>query len=224
MQCVRIKRLCVEGGSLKAKVKIQRDLKKIKTKVVFNLTLRQIICFSIGAVIGLPTYFFLKKAGNETVGMFAMIIVMLPAFLFAMYEKDGLPLEQILLNYWRWNHERPKKRVKEKSKSDTSYGKGFLNKPDERHKRKTPETRKIPEIKLRTTITNRKGDNTAGETKQYEKKRIRSKKYTEQRDQVRSLQRTLRGSESERTKKTRRKEHVREKGTGESERRRVAAL
>ena len=27
-----------------------------------------------------------------------MVILMLPAFMFAMYEKDGLPLEKILLN------------------------------------------------------------------------------------------------------------------------------
>lgn len=203
---------------MKAKVKIQRDLKKIKTKVVFNLTLRQIICFSIGAVIGLPTYFFLKKAGNETVGMFAMIIVMLPAFLFAMYEKDGLPLEQILLNYWRWNHERPKKRVKDKKKSKQVYVEEIRNKSGKQDKRKSRE------LELHTITTNRKGGNTAGETRQYEKTRTRSEKYTKQRDQVRSLQRTLQGPEAERTKKTRRKERIGAEENIRSERRRVAAL
>lgn len=215
---MRIKRLCEKGGSLKAKVKIQRDLKKIKTKVVFNLTLRQIICFSIGPVIGLPTYFFLKKAGNETVGMFAMIIVMLPAFLFAMYEKDGLPLEQILLNYWRWNHERPKKRVRKKKKTKHVNPNEIRINSDKLLKRRTSGT------EIHTIATNRKGDNTAGETRQHKKKRIRSKKYSIQRDREKSLQRTLRGSKPEENKRNRRKEQIRAEGTIRSERRRVAAL
>ena len=203
---------------MKAKVKIQRDLKKIKTKVVFNLTLRQIICFSIGAVIGLPTYFFLKKAGNETVGMFAMIIVMLPAFLFAMYEKDGLPLEQILFNYWRWNHERPKKRVKKKKKLKQRNTEEIRNKSEKKGKRKSSNTN------LQAIATDKRGGNTAGETRQHEKKRVRSEKHTEQREQVRSLQRTLRRSESECTKETRRKEQVKAERTGGPECRRGAAL
>ena len=208
----------MEGGSLKAKVKIQRDLKKIKTKVVFNLTLRQIICFSIGALIGLPTYFFLKKAGNETVGMFAMIIVMLPAFLFAMYEKDGLPLEQILINYWRWNHERPKKRVKNRKKSKLVCTEEARSTSEKQSKRKSSGT------ELHTITTNRKGGNTAGETRKYEKTRIRAERHTKQRYQARLSQNASRGSEPERTKKTGRKEQVRAERTGESERRRVTAL
>jgi hypothetical protein len=30
-----------------------------------------------------------------------MVILMLPAFLFAMYEKDGMPLEKVLRNFFR---------------------------------------------------------------------------------------------------------------------------
>ena len=30
-----------------------------------------------------------------------MVILMLPAFLFAMYEKDGMPLEKVLRNFYR---------------------------------------------------------------------------------------------------------------------------
>ena len=36
-----------------------------------------------------------------------MVLLMLPAFLFAMYEKDGLPLEKIIGNIIRTKYSRP---------------------------------------------------------------------------------------------------------------------
>ena len=36
-----------------------------------------------------------------------MVLLMLPAFLFAMYEKDGQPLEEILMNIIRVKFLRP---------------------------------------------------------------------------------------------------------------------
>ncbi len=81
-----------------AYVSVPKDLGKVKNKVALNLTARQIACFAIAAVMGLPFYFFTKDVigtGNAGAGM---VLLMLPAFLFAMYEKDGLPLERVLLN------------------------------------------------------------------------------------------------------------------------------
>ena len=40
-----------------AYVPVPKDLTKVKTKVIFNLTKRQIICFSAALVIGLPIFF-----------------------------------------------------------------------------------------------------------------------------------------------------------------------
>ena len=37
-------------------VNVPNDLSKIKTKIAFNLTKRQLVCFGIGAAIGVPTY------------------------------------------------------------------------------------------------------------------------------------------------------------------------
>jgi hypothetical protein len=42
-----------------------------------------------------------------------MVLLMLPAFLFAMYEKDGMPLERVLLNVIRVKFLRPGIRVYE---------------------------------------------------------------------------------------------------------------
>ncbi|ANU49504.1 PrgI family protein [Enterocloster clostridioformis] len=79
-------------------VSVPKDLTKVKNKVVLNLTKRQIICLTIAAAIGLPFYFLTRGAIGTSNAATGMVLLMLPAFLFAMYEKDGLPLEKILWN------------------------------------------------------------------------------------------------------------------------------
>ena len=81
-----------------AYVPVPKDLTKVKTKVLFNLTKRQLICFGAGIVIGLPIFFLAKNTFGTSVSAMMMIVVMLPCFLLALYEKHGQPLEKILKN------------------------------------------------------------------------------------------------------------------------------
>lgn len=78
-----------------AYVTIPKDLTKVKSKVLFGLTKRQLICFGGAAVIGLPLFFLLKTSISRSAATLCMILVMLPFFLLAMYEKHGQPLEEI---------------------------------------------------------------------------------------------------------------------------------
>lgn len=82
-------------------VNVPNDLSKIKTKIAFNLTKRQLICFGVAAVVGIPAYLFTRSAIGNSAALFLMIAVMLPAFLLAMYERDGLPAEKVLWNIIR---------------------------------------------------------------------------------------------------------------------------
>lgn len=84
-----------------AYVPVPKDLSKIKTKLAFNLTKRQLICFSAAASVGLPIYLLTRGALGNSAAMLLMIGLMLPFFFFAMYEKDGLPLEKVLKNIIR---------------------------------------------------------------------------------------------------------------------------
>ena len=79
-------------------VSVPKDLTKIKNKVVLNLTKRQLVCLVIAAAVGLPFYFLTKKYIGTSNAATGMVLLMLPAFLFAMYEKDGIPLEKVLFN------------------------------------------------------------------------------------------------------------------------------
>ena len=81
-----------------AYVSVPKDLTKIKNKVMLNLTRRQIICLTIAAAVGLPFYFLTRNYIGTSSAATGMVLLMLPAFLFAMYEKDGMPLEKVLMN------------------------------------------------------------------------------------------------------------------------------
>ena len=93
-----------------AYVPVPKDLAAVKTKVLFNLTKRQLICFGSGALIGVPVFFLLKSRVGSSTSAICMIIVMLPFFLLAMYEKNGQPLEKILRNIIEVSFIRPKQR------------------------------------------------------------------------------------------------------------------
>jgi cell division protein FtsX len=77
---------------------------------MFNLTKRQLICFGGGALIGVPLFFLLRGSAGTTTAAVVMMIAMLPFFLFAMYERNGQPLEQVLRNVAQTLFIRPKQR------------------------------------------------------------------------------------------------------------------
>ena len=79
-----------------AYVTIPKDLSRIQSKVLFGLTKRQVICFGAAALVGVPLFFLAKASLGTTTAALCMILVMLPFFLFAMYEKNGQPLEMFL--------------------------------------------------------------------------------------------------------------------------------
>ena len=92
-------------------VPVPKDLTKVKTKVAFNLTKRQIICFGGGVLVGVPTYILARGGIGNDAAVMLMLGLMLPFFLFGIYEKDGQPLEKVLGCFIRarflWPQTRP---------------------------------------------------------------------------------------------------------------------
>ena len=93
-----------------AYVPVPKDLSKVKTKVAFNLTKRQLVCFGSGALIGVPLFFLLRGPAGNSVAAMCMMLVMLPFFMLAMYEKHGQPLEKIVGNILKVAVIRPRQR------------------------------------------------------------------------------------------------------------------
>ena len=94
-----------------AYVPVPKDLGRGKGELVFNLNNRQIICFSLGALAGVPLFFLTKGAVGTSVASLLMIMAMIPFFMFAMYERHGQPLEVLLRHYMQARFVRPRRRI-----------------------------------------------------------------------------------------------------------------
>lgn len=84
-----------------AYVTVPKDLNRVKTKLALNLTRRQLICFSAAGLVGILLYLLSRNALGNDLAALMMVMVMLPLFAFALYEKDGMPLEAFIGNYIR---------------------------------------------------------------------------------------------------------------------------
>ena len=80
-------------------VPVPKDLTAVKSKVAFNLTKRQLICFSLAALSGGSVYFMTRNIIGTSGACMLLIVAALPFFFFAMYEKNGQPLEKVLKQY-----------------------------------------------------------------------------------------------------------------------------
>ena len=79
-------------------ISVPRDLTKVKSKVMFNLTKRQLLCFSGAALLGVPSFFLIKSVAPLSVAAICMM----------MYEKNGQHLEVILKHFIEAVFIRPK--------------------------------------------------------------------------------------------------------------------
>ena len=75
-------------------VPVQKDLNTVKTKVAFNLTKRQLICFSLAAAIGVPIYFLTRGILGTTGAVFLLLAAALPFLWFCC------TAQPIAIHYW----------------------------------------------------------------------------------------------------------------------------
>ena len=129
-------------------VSVPKDLSKIKTKVALNLTLRQIISFSMGAMIGLPVYWYTRGSIGNDLAVYLMIACILPFFFAGIFEKDGIVFEKYVGYIIKQRFLHPKVRV---YKTNNFYA--YLDELGRkeasivRSKAKTKETSKTSTIK-----------------------------------------------------------------------------
>lgn len=95
-----------------AYVPIPKDLSRVKTKVAFNLTRRQIIGFTLAGLVGFPVYLTVRKFVPNDVAVIVMIVATLPIFFITMFEKDGLKFEQYFKYIYLHKFYQPTKRVR----------------------------------------------------------------------------------------------------------------
>lgn len=84
-----------------AYIRIPKDLSAVRTRVFLSLTGRQIALFGLGLGTGLPAYFLLKTVVSPSLSALLFILILLPFFFFAVYEKDGILPEAYVRSAWR---------------------------------------------------------------------------------------------------------------------------
>ena len=77
-----------------AYVPVPKDLTQVKTKLVLNLTKRQLIFFSLAAAVGVPFYFLTRKGLGSSIAAILMVTVMLPFFLWLCMRRMDFPLKK----------------------------------------------------------------------------------------------------------------------------------
>jgi len=126
-------------------VPIPKDLKKVKTKVAFNLTRRQLIGFTLAGLVGIPVYLFMRKFMPNDIAILFLIVSTLPIFFVTLFEKDGLTFEKHFKHIYLHKFYQPQKRVRkevylEQEKKNTAHSvrkkskgiKGKQKKPEKR--------------------------------------------------------------------------------------------
>lgn len=127
-----------------AYVPIPKDLNRVKTKIAFNLTRRQLIGFTVAGLVGFPVYLSVWNYVPNDVAVIIMIVLTLPIFFITMFEKDGLRFEQYFKYIYLHKYYQPNKRVRKevlrvgqktkktraKAKTKTNRPQGTKKKPD----------------------------------------------------------------------------------------------
>ena len=121
-------------------VDMVKDPTKVKSKFIGSFTKRQVVCYGLAALIGIPFYLVTKDAiGKETAALF-MVALMFPFIIASMYEKDGLPAERYFYRFFLWKFVRPMKR---------SYKKENRFEREKRRKQMIEEVRELEQKQAR---------------------------------------------------------------------------
>jgi hypothetical protein len=141
-------------------VDMVKDPTKVKSKFIGSFTKRQVVCYGLAALIGIPFYLVTKDAiGKETAALF-MVALMFPYIIASMYEKDGLPAERYFYRFFLWKFVRPMKRsYKKENRFEIKKHREQMEMEVKTLEAKQKECRKAREgKKLQTGKTKSKGE------------------------------------------------------------------
>lgn len=120
-------------------VSIPKELKTIKSKLVFGLTKRQLIGFSIALAMGLPAFFLLKSFSLD-IALYGLFFTACPAIFITIFTKDGMPAETWIKLYLEYKYLNPQKRYFKVSKRNVKVAaeRNMMN-----EKRKVRKTKSV---------------------------------------------------------------------------------
>lgn len=79
-------------------VSIPKEITEYKEKIIFNLSLRELVCFIIASVLGAVSYFFCTQILKFSLEIAGYIVILLSAPILAVgfIRKDKVPFEKYI--------------------------------------------------------------------------------------------------------------------------------
>jgi len=82
-------------------IRIPKEITEYKEKILFGLSIRQLLCFSVAITSGVGTYYFTSKLFNEDVASYVVILEVMPIFAIGFIKKNGFPFEKYVALMFR---------------------------------------------------------------------------------------------------------------------------
>jgi len=75
-------------------VRIPKEITEYKEKIIFGLSIRQLICFTVAITLGVGTYILVTKWSNADIASYVVIIEVMPIFAIGFIKKNGFTFEK----------------------------------------------------------------------------------------------------------------------------------
>jgi len=75
-------------------VRIPKEITEYKEKIIFGLSIRQLICFTVAITLGVGTYILVTKWSNADVASYVVIVEVMPIFAIGFIKKNGFTFEK----------------------------------------------------------------------------------------------------------------------------------
>ena len=97
---------------MSVEVRIPKEITEYQEKIMFGLSIRQLICTVIAIVISVPSYILLmNKIGQELTG-YIVIIEVAPLIAIGYLKPKGLKFEKVLLMFFKHQFGKSKREYK----------------------------------------------------------------------------------------------------------------
>ena len=187
-------------------VRIPKEIKEYKEKIIFGLSLRQLVSVLIGAIVCLTTYFLLKSFVGTNIASDIIIVEAIPIFAFGFIKIRSFNFEEYTKIFLKHKLSANKRYYENKLEIESLKNKIELsNKKEVKKSDKGEETRRVKSIGRNEKIKRiRKAIKRAKKEFKEETKRIQTEeidKSKERLEQAKSEYQTARKKKNKSNKK-----------------------
>lgn len=92
-------------------IKINKEIRKYKEKIYFNLTLRQLVSVVLGLGVAIPVFFFGREYIGDDAIAWIVILIVIPVFAIGFIEINGMNFEKLMMQILKFEFIKSKKRI-----------------------------------------------------------------------------------------------------------------